>query len=54
MKKYNNATGLITTGLVGMGIAYALTDKKTKNRLMHDGKKMLNKAEQLADKMDIF
>lgn len=53
MKKYTTA-GLITTGLVGMGVAYAMTDKKTKNKLMHDGKKMLNKAEQLADKMDIF
>ncbi|WP_317366868.1 hypothetical protein [uncultured Tyzzerella sp.] len=54
MRKYTTA-GLITTGIVGaVGLAYAMTDKRMRNKMANDGKKMLDKAGDIVSKMDIF
>lgn len=54
MNKMTTA-GLITSGLVGaVGIAYAMTDKRMRNKIANDGKKMLDKAGDMVSKMDIF
>lgn len=54
MRKMTTA-GLITTGLVGaVGLAYAMTDKRMRNKIANDGKKMLDKAGNMVSKMDIF
>lgn len=54
MRKMTTA-GLITTGLVGaVGLAYAMSDKKMRNKMANDGKKMLDKAGDMVSKMDIF
>nr|WP_317357459.1 hypothetical protein [uncultured Tyzzerella sp.] len=54
MRKMTTA-GLITTGLVGaVGLAYAMTDKRMRNKMANDGKKMLDKAGDMVSKMDIF
>lgn len=54
MNKMTTA-GLITSGLVGaVGIAYAMTDKKMRNKIANDGKKMLDKAGDMVSKMDVF
>ncbi len=54
MKKVTTA-GLITSGLVGaVGIAYAMSDKRMRNKIANDGKKMLDKAGNMVSKMDIF
>lgn len=54
MNKMTTA-GLITSGLVGaVGIAYAMSDKKMRNKIANDGKKMLDKAGNMVSKMDIF
>lgn len=54
MNKMTTA-GLITSGLVGaVGIAYAMTDKRMRNKIANDGKKMLDKAGDMVSKMDVF
>ncbi len=54
MRKMTTA-GLITTGVVGIvGLAYAMTDKRMRNKMANDGKKMLDKAGDMVSKMDIF
>lgn len=54
MNKMTTA-GLITSGLVGaIGIAYAMTDKRMRNKIANDGKKMLDKAGDMVSKMDVF
>lgn len=54
MRKMTTA-GLITTGLVGaVGLAYAMTDKRMRNKMANDGKKMLDKAGDMVSKMHIF
>lgn len=54
MKKLTTA-GLITSSIVGIaGIAYAMSDKKMRNKIANDGKKMLDKAGDMVSKMDIF
>lgn len=53
MQKF--AKGMILGGLVGAaGLTYAMSDRKTRKRIMRDGKKMLNKAEDMAERMDIM
>ncbi len=53
MQKF--AKGMLIGGLVGAaGLTYAMSDRKTRKRIMKDGKKMLGKAEDLAQKMDII
>lgn len=53
MKK-STIAGLVTTGLVGVGTAYLMSDRKMRNKVMHDGKKMINKAENIVHRMDVF
>ena len=54
MKKVTTA-GLITSGIVGaVGIAYAMSDRRMRNKIANDGKKMLDKAGNMVSKMDIF
>lgn len=54
MRKITTA-GLITSGVIGaVGLAYAMTDKRMRNKMANDGKKMLDKAGNMMSKMDIF
>ncbi len=54
MKKLTTA-GLVTSGIVGaVGLAYAMSDKKMKNKMANEGKKMLDKAGDMMSKVDIF
>lgn len=53
MQKF--AKGMIFGSLVGAAsLTYAMSDKRTRRRIMKDGKKMLSKAEDLAERMDIM
>lgn len=46
-------TGLITGGLIGaVGLTYALTDKKSRRRMAKDGKRVMNKANHIMDRID--
>lgn len=46
-------TGLIAGGILGaVGITCALTDKKTRQKIMQNGKKMIHKAEDTINMMD--
>lgn len=54
MKKSTTA-GLITSGIVGIaGLAYAMSDKKMRNKMANGSKKMIDKAGDMVSKMDIF
>ncbi len=45
-------TGLIAGGIIGAaGLTYALSDKRSRKKLMREGKHMLRRAE---DKLDRF
>jgi len=49
------ATGLIAGSLIGaVGLTCAMTDKKTRKMVTHDGKKMMNKANKMFNKMDLM
>lgn len=52
--KRSTIAGLVTTGIVGVGTAYLMSDRKMRNKVMRDGKKMINKAEEIAHRVDIF
>lgn len=53
MKKLT--AGLITSGVVGaLGITYAMSDKRMRNKISKGGKKVLDKAGNYMSKMDIF
>lgn len=53
MKKITTA-GLITSGVVGaVGLAYAMTDKRMRNKITDNSKKMLNKAGNMMSKIDL-
>jgi len=46
-------TGLIAGGIIGaIGLTCALSDKKTRQKLVHNGKKMINRAEDVMDMVD--
>lgn len=48
MKKFT--TGLIAGSIIGaIGLTCALSDKKTRQKLVHSGKKMIGKAEDVMD-----
>ncbi len=49
-------TGLIAGSLIGFaGLSYAMNDKKTRKRMMSDGKKMAGKAGSLFENItDMF
>lgn len=50
-----STVGLITTAVVGgLGLTYAMTDKRMRNKMANDGKKMLDKAGNMMSKMDVF
>ncbi len=47
------ATGLIAGGIIGaVGLTYALSDRKTRQKIVHGGKKMIHKAEDVMDMVD--
>lgn len=53
MKK--STVGLITTAVVGgLGLTYAVSDKKMRNKITKDGKKFFNKASNLISKSDLI
>lgn len=53
MKK--STVGLITTAIVGgLGLTYAMTDKRMRNKMANDGKKLLDKAGNMVSRMDTF
>ncbi len=44
------ATGLIAGGIIGaVGLTYALSDKKSRQKLIKNGRKMINKADDFMD-----
>ncbi len=46
-------TGLIAGGIIGaVGLTYALSDRKTRQKFVHNGKKMIHKAEDVMDMVD--
>lgn len=49
-------TGLIAGGIVGaVGLSYAMSDKRTRKRMMRDGRKVMNKANNMIDNVtDMF
>lgn len=50
-----STVGLITTAVVsGLGLTYAMSDKRMRNKMAKDGKKMLDKAGHMMSKMDMF
>ena len=54
MRKITTA-GLITSGVIGaVGWAYAMTDRRMRNKMAHDGKKILDKAGDMMSKIDVF
>lgn len=47
--------GLVTTAIVGgVGLTYAMADKRMRNKMTNDGKKMLDKAGKMMSKIDMF
>ncbi len=40
-------TGLIAGGLIGAAVTWALSDQNTKQRIIHDTKKMAQKASDM-------
>lgn len=53
MKK--STIGLLTTAIVGgVGLTYAMSDKRMRNKLTNDSKKMLDKAGKAMSKIDMF
>ena len=54
MRKITTA-GLITSGVIGaVGLAYAMTDRRMRNKMARDGKKILDKAGDMMSKIDVF
>lgn len=50
-----STVGLITTAIVGgIGLSYAMTDRRMRNKMANDGKKLLDKAGNMVSKMDVF
>lgn len=50
-----STTGVIAGSVIGaIGLTYAMRDRRTRNKLMKDSKKIMAKAGQIMDKMDIF
>ena len=46
-------TGLIAGGIIGaIGLTCAMSDRKTRQKLIHNGKKMINKAEDIMEQID--
>lgn len=40
-------TGIVAGGIMtALGVAYAVADQRTKNKMMHNGRKMAKKAER--------
>jgi hypothetical protein len=54
MKKFT--TGLIAGSVIGVvGLTYAMSDKKTRRRMMRDGRRMMHKTNGMIDNIsDIF
>jgi len=51
MKKFT--TGLIAGSIIGaIGLTCALSDKKTRQKLVHGSKKMIGKAEDVMNMVD--
>ena len=50
------ATGLIAGTVIGaIGLSYAMQDKKTRRRVMRDGRRAMNKASDVMDNItEIF
>lgn len=47
--------GLIAGGVLGtIGLGYALSDRRTRKKMVKDGKKAMNKAGRMVDRMDLF
>lgn len=49
------AKGMMIGALVGAaGLTYAMSDKRTRKRMMRDSRKIMDKAEDFVHKMDIM
>lgn len=49
------AKGMIIGTLVGAaGLTYAMSDKRTRKRMMRDGRRIMDKAEDMVHRMDIM